>query len=84
MTLMAALLTLLHRYTGQEDIILGTAIAGRNHAEIEKLIGFFINTLVLRTDLSGNPKFIEKHGGVRVVAQGAYDHQDVPIEKHVE
>jgi hypothetical protein len=71
MTLMAALLSLLHRYTGQEDIVLGTAIAGRNHPEIEKLIGFFINTLVLRTDLSGNPKFSELLGRVRDVALGA-------------
>ena len=84
MTLMAALLTLLHRYTGQEDIILGTAVAGRNHAEIEKLIGFFINTLILRTDLTGDPKFSELLGRVREVALGAYDHQDVPFEKLVE
>lgn len=84
MTLMAALLSLLHRYTGQEDIIIGTAVAGRNHAEIEKLIGFFINTLVLRTDLSGNPKFTELLGRVREVALGAYDHQAVPFEKLVE
>ena len=84
MTLMAALLTLLHRYTGQEDIILGTAVAGRNHAEIEKLIGFFINTLVLRTDLSGNPTFRELLGRVREVALGAYEHPDVPFEKLVE
>ncbi len=84
MTLMAALLSLLYGYTGQEDIILGTAVAGRNHAEIENLIGFFINTLVLRTDLSGNPKFSELLGRVREVALGAYDHQDVPFEKLVE
>src|ERR1700754_89216 len=84
MTLMAGLLSLLHRYTGQEAIILGTAVAGRNHAEIEKLIGFFINTLVLRTDLSGNPKFTELLGRVREVALGAFDHQDVPFEKLVE
>lgn len=84
MTLIAALLTLLHRYTGQQDIILGTAVAGRNRAEIEKLIGFFINTLVLRTDVSGNPSFNELLGRVREVALGAYDHQDVPFEKLVE
>ncbi|HEY0730186.1 MAG TPA: condensation domain-containing protein, partial [Pyrinomonadaceae bacterium] len=84
MTLMAALLTLLHRYTGQEDIILGAANAGRSHAEIEKLIGFFVNTLVLRTDLSGNPKFTELLARVREVALGAYEHQDVPFEKLVE
>lgn len=84
MTMMAALLTLLHRYSGQEDIIIGTAVAGRNRAEIEKLIGFFINTLMLRTDLSGNPKFSELLGRVREAALGAYDHQDVPFEKLVE
>ena len=84
MAMMAALLALLHRYTGQEDIILGTANAGRKHAEIEKLIGFFVTTLVLRTDLSGNPKFSELLGRVRDAALGAYDHQDVPFEKLVE
>ena len=84
MTLLAAFLTLLHRYTGQSDILLGTAIAGRNHAQIENLIGFFINNVVLRTDLSGNPTFRELLHSVRDVALGAYEHQDVPFEKLVE
>jgi amino acid adenylation domain-containing protein len=84
MTLLAAFLTLLHRYTAQDDIILGSPIAGRNRAETEELIGFFINTLVLRTDLSGNPSFRELLGRVREVALGAYGHQDVPFEMLVE
>jgi amino acid adenylation domain-containing protein len=84
MTLLAAWLTLLHRYTGQRDILLGTAIAGRNRREIENLIGFFINTAVLRTDLSSNPTFRELLARVREVALGAYEHQDVPFEKLVE
>ena len=84
MTLFAAFLTLLHRYTGQHDILLGTAIAGRNHAQIEDLIGFFINNVVLRTDLSGNPSFRELLRRVREVALGAYEHQDAPFEKLVE
>ena len=57
MTLLAAFQTLLHRYTGQDDILVGSPIAGRNRVEVEGLIGFFVNTLVLRTDLSGNPTF---------------------------
>ena len=57
MTLLAAFKVLLHRYTDQNDIIVGTPIANRNRLEIEGLIGFFVNTLVLRTDLSGNPAF---------------------------
>ena len=84
MTLFAAFLTLLHRYTGQHDILLGTAIAGRNHAQIENLIGFFINNVVLRTDVTGNPTFRELLRRVREVALGAYEHQDVPFEKLVE
>ncbi len=84
MTLLAAFLTLLHRYTGQADILLGTAIAGRNRREIENLIGFFVNTLVLRTDLFGNPTFRELLGRVREVALGAYEHQELPFEKLVE
>ena len=55
MTLLAAFQSLLHRYTGQDDIVVGTPIANRNRAEIEGLIGFFVNTLVMRTDTSGNP-----------------------------
>ena len=84
MTLLAAFQTLLHRHTGQEDIVVGSPIAGRNRAEIEGLIGFFVNTLVLRTDLSGDPTFRELLARVRKVALDAYGHQDVPFEKLVE
>ncbi len=84
MTLLAAFKTLLYRYVGQEDIVVGTPIAGRNRAEIEDLIGFFLNTLVLRTDLSGNPSFRELLFRVREVALGAYANQDIPFEKLVE
>ena len=59
MTLLAAFQTLLHRYSGQTDIVIGSPVAGRNRQEFEQLIGFFLNTLVLRLDLSGNPTFIE-------------------------
>ncbi|MDQ3172664.1 MAG: amino acid adenylation domain-containing protein, partial [Acidobacteriota bacterium] len=83
-TLLAAFQTLLMRYTGQEDTVVGTGIAGRNRAETEHLIGFFVNTLVLRGDLSGNPTFRELLGRVREVTFGAYEHQDVPFEKLVE
>ena len=84
MTLLAAFKVLLSRYTGQEDIVVGTPIAGRNRAEIEPLIGFFINTVALRTDLSGGPSFRELLRRVREVALGAYDHQEMPFEKLVE
>ncbi|MBE7384657.1 MAG: amino acid adenylation domain-containing protein [Leptolyngbya sp. SIO1E4] len=84
MTLLAAFKILLYRYTGQEDIIVGSAIANRNRAEIERLIGFFVNTLVLRTSVSGNPTFEELLGRVRKVMIGAYTHQDLPFEKVVE
>jgi hypothetical protein len=84
MTLLAAFKTLLYRYTGLEDITVGTPIAGRNLGEIEGLIGFFLNTLVLRTQLSGNPTFQELLKRVRLVTLGAYAHQDLPFEKLVE
>lgn len=84
MTLLAAFKTLLHRYTNQEDILVGTDVANRNHAEIEGLIGFFINLLVLRTDLSGNPTFHELLERVREVALAAYTHQDLPFANLVE
>ncbi|MBW4575237.1 MAG: amino acid adenylation domain-containing protein [Aphanothece sp. CMT-3BRIN-NPC111] len=84
MTLLAAFKTLLYRYTGQEDILVGSAIANRNRSEIENLIGFFANTLVLRTQLLGNPTFEELLKRVREVALGAYSHQDLPFEKLVE
>ncbi|WP_442937947.1 amino acid adenylation domain-containing protein [Nostoc sp.] len=84
MTLLAAFQTLLWRYTGQEDIVVGSPIANRNRTEIEGLIGFFVNTLVLRTNLAGNPTFEELLAHVREVALGAYAHQDLPFEKLVE
>ncbi|TCP59055.1 amino acid adenylation domain-containing protein [Tumebacillus sp. BK434] len=80
MTLLAAFNTLLYRYTGQADILIGSPIAGRGRKEIEGLIGFFVNTLVLRTDLSGEPSFAELVGRVRETTLQAYEHQDVPFE----
>jgi hypothetical protein len=76
MTMLAAFQLLLSRYTGQDDIVVASPIAGRNRLETEGLIGFFVNTLVLRADLSGNPTFLELLGHVREVALEAYDHQD--------
>jgi len=84
MTLLAAFQTLLHRYSGQDDIAVGTLIANRHRAELEGLIGFFVNILVLRTDLSGDPSFRELLERVRAVTLGAYEHQDVPYEKVLE
>jgi len=84
MTLLAAFQVLLHRYSGQDDIAIGTPTAGRNRLELEGLIGFFVNTLVLRSDLSGNPSFRELLAQVREVALGAYANQDMPFEKLVE
>ena len=84
MTLLAAFQVLLYRYTGQEDLSIGTPVANRHHPGVEKLIGFFVNTLVLRTDLSGAPTFRQLLQRVRKVALEAYAHQDVPFEMLVE
>jgi len=84
MMLLAAFKILLHHYCGQHDIIVGTPVANRNRAELEGLIGFFVNILAIRTDLSGNPDFIELLGRVREVALAAYAQQDVPFERIVE
>lgn len=84
MTLFAAYQTLLHRYSGQNDIVIGSPVAGRNRSELENLIGFFLNMLVLRADLSGNPTFLELLVRVREICLEAYAHQDLPFEKLVE
>ncbi len=84
MTLLAAFKVLLHRYTGQTDIVVGSPIANRNHSQIEGLIGFFVNSLVMRTDLDGNPSFSDLLTRVRKIALDAYAHQDLPFEKLVE
>jgi amino acid adenylation domain-containing protein len=83
MTLLAGFQVLLSRYSGQQDISVGTPVANRNRAEFERLIGFFANTLVIRTDLSGRPSFRELLGRVREGCLGAYDHEDMPFERLV-
>ena len=84
MTLLAAFDTFLYGLTGQEDIVVGSPVAGRNHVEIEGLIGFFTNTLVLRNRLIGNPTFQELLVRVRTSTAEALAHQDLPFEKLVE
>ena len=83
MVLLAAFQTLLMRYSGQEDLAVGSPVAGRPGAELEGLFGFFTNTLVLRTDLSGNPSFRELLARVRRVALEAYTHQEAPSDRLV-
>ncbi|MBD2517732.1 amino acid adenylation domain-containing protein [Nostoc sp. FACHB-973] len=84
MTMLAVFLVMLHRYTGQDDITIGTAVANRRMHEIEKLIGMIVNNLVLRTDLSGNPTFRELLSRVRQVTVEAYANEDLPFDKVVE
>ncbi|QRO01038.1 non-ribosomal peptide synthase/polyketide synthase [Archangium violaceum] len=83
MTLLAGFQVLLSRYSGQKDIVVGTDVANRHHAETEGLIGFFVNQLVMRTRLEGNPSFREVLAQVRESALGAYAHQDLPFEELV-
>ncbi len=84
MTLLSTFYVLLHAKTGQEDLIVGTDLANRSSIETEKMIGFFINQVALRADLSGDPGFTDLLSRVRTVATEAYVHQDVPFDRVVE
>ncbi|MER7550016.1 SDR family NAD(P)-dependent oxidoreductase [Streptomyces anulatus] len=84
MTLFAGVSALLHRYTGQDDVLIGSPVAGREQVETEPLLGLFVNTLVLRGDLSGDPSFAEALVRVRRMCADAFAHQDVPLDKLVE
>ena len=84
MAALAAFKVLLYRYTGQESVVVGSPVANRNRAEVEGLVGFFVNTLPLHTNMSGAPSFRQLLARVKDGAVGAYDHQDVPFEKLVE
>ena len=84
MSLLAGFQVMLSKYTGQQDIAVGTVVANRNRVEVEELIGFFVNTLVLRTEVGGNASLKEVLRRVREVTLGAYQNQDVPFEKLVE
>jgi amino acid adenylation domain-containing protein len=83
-TLLSAFEVLLHRYTGQEDLVVGTPIAGRTRSELEGMIGLFINTLALRTSLSGRPSFRELMGRIHQTTVDAFAHQDLPFEQLVD
>lgn len=84
MTLLAAFYTLVYRHTNQDDLVLGVPIANRNYSDIDRVIGFFANTLALRADLSGSPTFRSFLDQVKGLALESYDNQDVPFEKLVE
>ena len=84
MTVLAAFQVLLFRYSGQDDVVIGTVTAGRHHPGTEGVLGLFVNSLVLRTDLGGNPTFRELLARAREVALGAYEHPDLPFERLVE
>jgi amino acid adenylation domain-containing protein len=84
MTLQTAFATLMHHYSGQDDIVIGTDVANRTQGETEGLIGFFVNQLILRTKFDGNPSFRELLERVRAVTLDAYAHQDLPFDKLVE
>src|SRR6185369_1538537 len=84
MALGAAFQAFLGRYSGQNDVVVGTPVAGRDRSETENLIVFFVNTSVLRADLSGNPTFRTLLGRVRTMALGAYAHGDLPFDRLVE
>ncbi|MEM7346339.1 MAG: condensation domain-containing protein, partial [Chloroflexota bacterium] len=84
MTMLAAFKVLLYRYSNQTDLVVGTPIANRTHPDLEPLIGFFANTLALRTDLSETLTFLDLLAQVKKIAQAAYDHQDLPFERLVE
>jgi len=81
MTLLAAFATLLGRYSGQDDVVVGSPIAGRSQSETEGVVGYFANTLVLRTRLDGDPSFAELLARVRTTCLEAYEHQEVPAEQ---
>jgi thioesterase domain-containing protein/acyl carrier protein len=82
-TLLAAFKVLLHTYTEQEDLFVCSPIANRNRKELKEIIGYFVNLLILRSDLSGNPSFRELLSRVRQVVSGAYAHQDLPMQEIV-
>ena len=84
MTLLSAFSVFLARYSGQEEVVVGSPIAGRGHTGVEKLVGLFVNTVVLRTSLAGNPSFRKLLGNVRETTMGVYAHQDLPFEKLVQ